>query len=192
MTMAEFTNWLNTFINSIGILGPIVACILIMIESIMPILPLCLFIIILFLTFGNLIGFLLSWLFTIIGCIFAFSIVRNKFQSIFDRKVRANKKINSLMNKVDKWSLQQIVIILAIPFTPAFAVNIAAGLSNIDRKKYFSALVISKAFMVYFWGYLGVSFVECLTNPKALIKVVLMVFCAYIISFIVNKKFKLN
>ena len=42
-----------------------------------------------------------------------------------------------------------LVVIIAIPFTPAFLVNIAAGLSNIPIKKYIFALLIGKPFMIY-------------------------------------------
>lgn len=188
----HMTEWITEFINSIGVWGPIVACILILAESMLPILPLCVFIVILFLSYGNLIGLIISWLFTVIGCIFAFLIVRKGFKNWFTKKVRKIKKINDLMKTVDKWTFQQLVVILAIPFTPAFAVNIAAGLSNINLKKYIGALLIGKLFMVYFWGYVGISFVECLSNPIAIVKIVVMVFAAYIISRVINKKFNLD
>ena len=96
------------------------------------------------------------------------------------------------MKKIDNFKLQQLVVILAIPFTPAFAVNIAAGLSDMSLKKYLSALLIGKIFMVYFWGFVGLNLAECLTNPIALVKVAVLVLIAYIASTLVNKKFDLK
>lgn len=186
------TEIITDFINNIGSFGPVIACILIVLESMIPILPLCVFIVINFLAFGNIIGLLISWIFTVIGCVISFWLVRNGFQGIFNKKIRKNEKINSLMKKIDKWKLKDIVVIIAIPFTPAFAINIAAGLSNINFKKYLTALLLGKIFMVYFWGYVGVSFVECLANPMAIFKIVIMVLSAYFISNFVSKKFNLD
>ena len=39
------------------------------------------------------------------------------------------------MKKIDNFNLQQLVVILAIPFTPAFAVNIAGKINTILFKK---------------------------------------------------------
>ena len=81
-----------------------------------------------------------------------------------------------------------LVTIIAIPFTPAFMVNIAAGLAKLDTKKYLISLLIGKIFMVYFWGFVGVSLIESLKNPYILIKVAIMVLIAYLIA-IITKKF---
>lgn len=183
---------INNFINNIGDVGPIVGCILIVLESILPILPLCVFIVINFLAFGSLVGLLISWLFTIIGCMMAFYLVRSKLQGWFNRKVRKNAKVNSLMNKVDKWKFASLVIVIAIPFTPASAINVAAGLSTMNEKKYFMALAIGKIFMVYFWGFVGLGFIESLSNPRAFIKIIIMVLIAYLLSKIISKKFNIE
>lgn len=186
------TEIIEEVINSIGSFGPVLACILIVLESIIPALPLCVFIVINFMTFGNIFGLLISWAFTVLGCIIAFFLVRKGFQNWFNKKVRKNKSVNKIMKKIDTFKLQQLVVIIAIPFTPAFAVNIAAGLSDMSLKKYLSALLIGKLFMVYFWGFIGLSLNECLTNPIAIVKVVVLVLVAYSASTLVNKKFGLK
>lgn len=186
------TEIIEEVINSIGSFGPVLACILIVLESIIPALPLCVFIVINFMTFGNIFGLLISWVFTVLGCIIAFFLVRKGFQNWFNKKVRKNKSVNKIMKKIDTFKLQQLVVIIAIPFTPAFAVNIAAGLSDMSLKKYLSALLIGKLFMVYFWGFIGLSLNECLTNPIAIVKIVVLVLVAYLASTLVNKKFGLK
>lgn len=183
---------INNFINNIGSVGPVIGCILIVLESIFPILPLCVFIVINFLAFGSLVGLLISWLFTIIGCMLSFYLVRSKIQGWFNKKVRKNTKVNSLMNKIDKWKFGNLVIVLAIPFTPASIINVAAGLSKMNQKKYFVALAIGKIFMVYFWGFVGLGLIESLTNPNALIKIIIMVLIAYLLSKLVSKKFDIE
>ena len=59
-------------------------------------------------------------------------------------------------------------------------------------KKFLPAIVLGKTFMVFFWGYIGTSLLESIKNPLILIKVLAMLLTAYIVSKIVNKKFKLD
>ena len=82
--MDNYNEVIINFLHSIGALGPIFACLLILIESILPFLPLAVFIGINFLSFGHLLGFLISWVFTIIGCIMSFMIFRKGFNEKFD------------------------------------------------------------------------------------------------------------
>ena len=93
---------------------------------------------------------------------------------------------------VDKLKLEQLTSIIAVPFTPAFMVNIAAGLSQMDFKKFLIALSIGKIFLVLFWGFVGTSLIQSLTHPIALLKVIILVLLAFIISKIISKKFKLD
>ncbi len=103
-----------------------------------------------------------------------------------------NVKIKKFMKYVDNMSLSGLAVLVAIPFTPASAVNVAAGLSNMPRKKFITAIMIGKLTMVYFWGYIGTTLIECLTHPVYLTKVLLLLLGALIVSKIVNKCLKLD
>lgn len=186
------TDLVLDFINNIGSYGPIMACLFILIESIVPALPLCVFIVINFLSFGNFVGLMISWVFTVIGCVIAFAISRKFLRKVFTQKLRKYETINKLMKVIDKWKFKDLVLIVAIPFTPAFVINIAASLSKMELKKFLLAMIIGKFFMVYFWGYVGVSFIECLSNPLALIKVVVIVLGAYFASSVISKKMNID
>lgn len=183
---------IDTILNSLGMYGVVLGCFLIVVESILPILPLFVFITLNFMTFGMFLGFIISWIFTILGCLLSFFIFRKKIKNWFDKKINNKKKITKIMNTINKIKFEQLTIIIAIPFTPAFLVNIAAGLSKISFKKFLIALLIGKIFLVFFWGFVGTSLIQSLTNPYALIKVIILVLTAYIISKIVNKKFNLD
>lgn len=183
---------INTFLLNIGIYGPILGCLCILMESIFPILPLFVFITINFLVFGNIVGFIISWIFTVLGCLMSFFLFRKKIKNWFENKTKDSKKLKKIMNVVNKVKLEQLTAIIAVPFTPAFLVNIAAGLSKMSLKKFLIALCIGKIFLVLFWGFVGTSLVQSLTHPVALIKVVVLVFLAFVVSKIINKKFALD
>lgn len=181
-----------SLINYMGIYGPLLGCFLICIESIVPMLPLSVFITINFISFGNVFGFLISWFFTILGCSLSFFLFRHFIRDWFIKKTKNASKIRKLIRIIEKTKFQNIVLFLAIPFTPAFLVNIAAALSNISYKKFFYAILISKVFLVYFWGYVGTTLLESFTHPESLVKVILLSIAAYVLSLLVNKKLKLD
>ena len=194
--MNEILLAINSFIDmiiaSLGVYGPILGCILIIVESVVPILPLCVFITMNFIAFGNIIGFIVSWIFTLIGCNLSFWLCHKFLRNVFERKLRKYNKVEKFMKFMEHVRLEQLALIVAIPFTPAFAVNIAAGISKMEYKKYFWAMFIGKLFMVYFWGYIGLTFMECLKNPIYFVKIGIIMLIAYLISYVINKKFKLD
>ena len=107
-------------------------------------------------------------------------------------KIKENPKLKKLVEIVENISFNNLVILIAIPFTPAFLVNIAAGICKIDTKKYLLALILGKISLVYFWGYIGVSLIESIKNPMILIRVCVVVLIMYLISLIFSKKLNLK
>ena len=185
-------NFFNQLLTILGNYGPVLCCLVIILESMLPVLPLSFFITINFIIFGNIGGLIVSWIFTVIGCMLSFALFRTGFKNWFNKNARSKKQIESIMKYIDKIPTPQLVLLLAIPFTPAFAVNIAAGLSKISRKKYFWALVQGKIFLVYFWGTIGTGLIDSITNPYVIIKIVVLVTMAYLVSSFVNKKYHIE
>lgn len=173
------------------VIGIIIGMLVIILESMIPILPLAVFIAVNMLVFGNIIGFIISWIATIIGCILAFTICRKKLSNKFYLKIRKDGKIDNLMKKISKIKFTNLVIIIALPFTPAFAVNIASGLGKISYKKFITAIIIGKMTIVYFWGFIGTTFLESITDINVLIELGFIILIAYILSKIIMKKFNI-
>lgn len=195
MNILEFIyNLFMNMINSAGIFAPILSSLLILIESIVPVLPLSLFITINAVYLGSLTGFIISYVFTILGCYLSFKLCNNYLKKYYDRVLnkKEHKRIKKFMNGVNKLSLEKLTIVIAIPFTPAFLVNIACGLANVDEKKFAVSLFIGKIFLVLFWQFIGTSLIESIKNPLILIKVIIMLIGAFIISKIINKKYRLE
>lgn len=188
----EVNGILSEFLNNVGILAPFFSTILIVLEGILAFLPLFVFITINILTMGPVIGVLVSWIFTIIGSFLAFYLCRKGFSEMFQKKTKNRKRISKIMNVINNLKFKQLVLVIAIPFAPSFFINLGAGLSKIAIRKYLYALIIGKAIVVIFWGFLGYNLVECLTNPQALIRVLLLVIGAYVVAQFVNKKFDLD
>lgn len=185
--------FIDTTLQGLGVWGPIVGCFFILIESMVPILPLFVFITLNFLAFGPVFGFIISWIFTCIGCFISFLLFRCKVQTWLFKRIKKEGLISEkTINMITNLKFEQLTTIIAIPFTPAFLVNIAAGLSKMSYKKYLGALLIGKIFLVYFWGFVGVSLLESIKNPIYLVRVGILLILAYVLSKIVSKKFKIE
>ena len=169
--------------------GILFGMLLIMIESFIPALPLSVFITLNTHTFGLLPGILMSWVSTCIGCYISYLIFyyvsNNIIYKYLSKKTR--NKIDKAVDKFQNISLANLTVIITLPFTPAFLINILAGVSGMSKKKYIVALLIGKIFMVSFWGYIGKSFVESMTDISAIIVMSIMIIIAYALSKLIGK-----
>lgn len=190
--MESLYNLIMNIINSISVYGIIVTSLLIIFESIIPPLPLCVFITLLFINYGNFYGFLLSWILTVIGCIMSFFIFRKLLKNKTDKYLMKYKKLNKYMNLISNINFSNLVLIISIPFTPAFLVNVVSGISNVSFKKFIFAIIIGKISLVLFWGLIGTSLIESIKNPSILVFIILLVTIFYIFSKMVNKKLKID
>ena len=190
--MDAIYDFIINLITTTGSLGMMLDCLLIISESIIPALPLGLFITVLCVNYGYVIGFLISWIFTIIGCMISYYLFQTIFKGIVDRKLRKYEFANKLLTMIDKMTFSNLVLLISLPITPAFLVNIVAGVSNMKVNKFLPALMIGKISLVAFWGYVGTSLIEGLKNPMILIKVGIIIIIMFIISKIINKKLNLD
>ena len=61
-----------------------------------------------------------------------------------------------------------------------------------DFKKFFLHILISKFVIVYFWAYIGSTFVKSVTDIFVIIRLSLLLIFAFILSKIVMKKQKID
>ena len=182
----EYFNEIINFIENSGLIGVLVGALIIVFESIIPVIPLMVFITINFLAFGKFFGFLISWIFTIVGCVISYYIFKKGLNKKFDVLTENKETINKYKRVFKNISLGNLTLLIALPFTPAFFVNIASGLVNMDFKKFIIATIIGKISLVYYCGFVGTSLLESFTNPSVLIKIVVTNY----IPFIIGKKSK--
>lgn len=188
--LAEVSTFIEQLIMDLGVFAPLLACVCIIVESMLPVLPLCTFITVNFIAFGNALGFVISWIFTLIGCFLAYYLVKKGYRSWQNTRMRNASILDAYIAKFNKITIPSLTLLVAVPFTPAFIVNIAAGLANVPVKKFLPSVIIGKIFMVYFWGFIGKGIVESFQSPMILIRVAIMLVIAYGLSLIVKKFIK--
>ena len=174
--------------------GIVIGFLLVMLESFIPILPLSVFVAFNVKAYGFIVGCLISWLATCVGsyiCYLFFSFLEEKFTEKFlNRKLVS--KIHKAIKKFKKIKFTELVLILTLPFTPSFLINILSGLTKMRQEKFIFALLIGKSFAIIFWGYIGKSLLDSLTDIKSLIYIAVTLLLAYIISKIISKKMNIE
>lgn len=185
-------NVITTITEIMKSVGPLAGFFLIILESIIPVLPLAAFIALNNIAFGSFWGFVISWVATIIGCLISFYAFRLGFSKVLYKNIKNEGKVHRFMDYVSKISLPKLTILVALPFTPAFVINIASGLSKMNTKYYLISLFIGKLSIVYFWGYIGTSFFESIKKPSILFGIAVLLLLTYVISRLIQKYLKMN
>lgn len=180
----------NVIVDFLIHLGPLGGVLLIVLESVYPVLPLCVFISLNISAYGVFLGILISYVGTICGCLLSYFAFR-KFGSLF-KKTNQKEKVIKMKEKMSNITISALAVMVAMPFTPAFLVNISAGLSNMKLKKFLIAILVGKIPMVLFWSFIGKSLTECLTDYKVIIKIVVMLVITYVVSKLINKFTKME
>ena len=184
----------DTITNYLINCGPVLGFFLIIIESFIPPLPLGVFVALNCNAFGLILGILISWTATIIGCILSY-LLFNKISTKIIYKLsnkKTKERIERGKERIQKISFSGLVLIIALPFSPAFLINIIAGVSSISKRKFTAALLIGKISTIGFWGIIGKSFIESMTDINAIIYIAIALLIAYIISKIVSKKMNIE
>lgn len=163
-------------------LGPLIGILLPFIEAFLPFLPLVVIVVANASSYGLWLGFLLSWIGTVLGSYAVFLIVR-RFGKHPRLKVFIEKeKVQKLIKWVDMRGLSPLFILLCFPFTPSVLVNIVAGLSNIKKKYYLFVIMAGKFVMIASMSALGYDLKALLTDPVKLIFAGIGIFLLWIIG----------
>ena len=190
-TLSELIEYCTNLITAGGYLA---GFILILLEAFIPILPLGAFVALNVNAFGFFQGIVLSWLATTIGSYLMYITCYHISNKVL-YKVLKQTTIQKLTEKTShfyKIKLTHLVLLITVPFAPSCFINLLAGVSNISKEKYAIALIVGKALMITFWAYIGKSFIESITNIRALALILFILLLAYLITKYISKKFKID
>ncbi|MFI3307314.1 MAG: VTT domain-containing protein [Mycoplasmatota bacterium] len=169
----------------------LVCFLIINLESIFPMIPLSAFITVNIIIFGNFTGFILSYIATLIGCSLAFFLIRKGIKIPIFKKIENTYFFKNSQKIISNMDFSSLVLISSLPFTPAFLINIACGISNMSYKKFISALILGKLSMVYFWAFIGTTLIQSITDIRIVFLIILFMTLTFILSKIINKKFNI-
>ena len=188
--MEIFDN-MDAIMESIGLFAPLFACFIMFIDAIFPILPYALIIPFLIHYFGLVFGLIMAWVLVCFGCYVSFKFSRKHFKIIIDNKFmkRYEKTVKKWTKIINDVPFEHLVMLLAVPFTPAFLMNIVAGVSGMKNRKFIVAIMVGKVFLIAFWGYVALSLMDSVNNPTNVLFVIILVGFAFVVSKVVRKRF---
>ena len=189
---SNFNTILNNYLESTGLWGGFLCCLLIIVEPLLPFLPMFIFVTINLLVFGYILGFIISYVCSVLGCLLFYIVVNKLFYNKAYKFYKDKAKVGALMKRYKNMKLETLTTIISMPFTPSFLINLFAALSKMPLKKYITAEIIAKIFITIFWGFIGCNLIKCFENPRYLIVIFIMLLVGYIISRIINKKYELE
>lgn len=163
-------------------LGPLIGVFLPFIEAFLPFLPLVVIVVANASSYGLWLGFLLSWIGTVLGSYFVFLLARRFGRHPRLHKFIAKPKVQKLIKWVDMRGISPLFILLCFPFTPSVLVNIVAGLSNLKKKYYLIVVMAGKFIMIASMSLLGYDLRALLTDPLKLILAGVGIFLLWIIG----------
>ncbi|RKJ30011.1 TVP38/TMEM64 family protein [Butyricicoccus sp. 1XD8-22] len=169
-------------------LGPLIGILLPFLEALLPFLPLVVIVVANASSYGLWIGFLLSWIGTVLGSYVVFLIVRKFGKHPKLKRFIQKENVQKLIKWVDMRGLSPLFILLCFPFTPSVLVNIVAGLSHIKKKYYFIVLLAGKFVMILSMSVLGYDVSSLIKNPLKLVLVVMAVILLWVISKVVERR----
>lgn len=186
-----FVDFCTKFISDGGLLF---GFILVLLESFIPVLPLGVFVALNVNAFGGVLGLSLSWIATCLGCFISYMLFSFLSERFLDKILpkKTLKQVSKALDKFNDISFSNLVLVISLPFTPAFLVNIICGIARVKKRKFLFAIFIGKIFMITFWGYIGKSLLESVTDINTIIVVSLMLLVAYFVSKVVSKKVDLE
>lgn len=169
-------------------LGPFIGLLLPFIESFLPFLPLFIFVFANAGAYGLWYGFLLSWAGTVIGSYVVFLLIRKYGRNRFLQFLTKKKRVQQLIQWVDRNGFGPLFLLICFPFTPSALVNLVAGLSHMKKTYYLVTLMAGKLVMIFTISFIGYDIKALLTNPIRTAIVAVIIFLLWIVGKAFEKR----
>ena len=163
-------------------LGPLIGILLPFVEAFLPFLPLVVIVVANASSYGLWIGFLLSWIGTVLGSYLVFLLARKFGRHPRLQRFIGKEKMQKLIKWVDMRGISPLFILLCFPFTPSVIVNIVAGLSNLKKKYYLVVVMAGKFIMIASMSVLGYDLKALITDPVKLVLAGVGIFLLWIVG----------
>ncbi|MDM5153788.1 TVP38/TMEM64 family protein [Bacillus sp. DX1.1] len=183
---------MDQIVESYRAFGPLLGIGLPMVEALIPALPLILFVMANAVAFGLWLGFLYSWIGSVVGALIVFSVIRRFGRSRFFSFVNKHPKVRSAMGWIERKGFAPIFVLFCFPFTPSALINVVAGLSRISRRQFVLALALGKLVMIFVLSYIGYDLTSFFHKPVKTIIVIGVIFILWYVGKKIEVKLELH
>lgn len=184
LTQLQF--WLDLK-EQLADIGPLLPFLLAFLESFFPVLPLFVIVVFNVTVYGNMIGFLTSYIGNITGSIVVFLFFRIYIRPSVEKYADRHPRIQRSLLWVSKQRPSVIFYLSAMPFTPSSLLNMFFGCSQFSKRSYMAAIAGGKFFMIAMMAFFGYSVLEVSENPVFIVISIIGLIVVYIVSKWANK-----
>ncbi|MGJ9381604.1 TVP38/TMEM64 family protein [Salipaludibacillus sp. CF4.18] len=123
---------------------------LMMIQNIITLFPILLLIMLHFMSFGMIQGFLFSFIGTTLGTILCFWLARSMGEKWVNRFwAKKEKKFSKILHLISSYGVLMIVLLRSIPIMPSNLISISAAVSPMEMKPYLISTVVGNISMIW-------------------------------------------
>lgn len=134
------------FYDQIGVFAAIA---LPYIETLFPFLPLFLMLAFNILKFGLVIGYILTYIGTVLGTLSIFFFMRYVSSKRFKEEKKHSSKVSKYYHWVEETHPLTHIVVLMVPLSPTFWINYSMGLTKIPFKTFIFITLVSRAFLLF-------------------------------------------
>jgi uncharacterized membrane protein YdjX (TVP38/TMEM64 family) len=165
LEQGNFDDYIYEMLDKYESLGPLPGILLPLIESLLPFLPLVVFVFANAAAYGLFLGFLYSWIGASVGSILVFLIVRKLGDKRLFKVLRKNKQVKKVTTWLERHGFGPLFLLICFPFSPSAVINVVAGLSKVSTQQFILAVILGKSVMIFSIAYIGSSVFEFAKNP---------------------------
>jgi|LGOV01.1.fsa_nt_gb uncharacterized membrane protein YdjX (TVP38/TMEM64 family) len=147
-TVTDFIEFIEKVRDIYTSFGMVAAVGLPLFETLVPVLPLFLMLAFNILSYGIFVGYLFTYIGTSIGTIIIFFIMRYLSSNKLGEKRKNLPKVQAYMNWIENTHPILHIIVLMIPFSPAYLINYSMGLSKMKFSTFLIITLVSRAIML--------------------------------------------
>ncbi len=159
---------LANYLQGLGWYGVFISFMLIMVQTYFPFIPFVVLAGANTIVFGYWHGFLLSYLFAVLGAIISFYFNRYFFREWAEKRITKYQGVEVWEQKISEKGFIYILLARLIPILPSGVVNLLAALTKISGISFMMATVIGKFPMVWLESTLGYDLINFHKEHKSL------------------------
>ncbi|OPA76102.1 hypothetical protein BVG16_17955 [Paenibacillus selenitireducens] len=183
---------IEALLEKYSALGPLPGILLPFLEAFLPFLPLFIIAAGNASAYGLGLGFLYSWIGSVLGALILFLLARRFGGRLNDYLSRKYPKAEHFFHWVEQRGFTPLFILYCFPFTPSFFINIASGMSRVPLGIFLSAIMLGKGVMIFLMSFVGHDWQGFASQPWRIIALVVGLIILWLGGKRVEKRFQIN
>jgi len=185
-------NQIEELLDKYSALGPLPGILLPFVEAFLPFLPLFIIVAGNASAYGLGLGFLYSWIGSVLGALFIFLLARRYGGRFNDYLSRKYPRAEHFFNWVERRGFTPLFILYCFPFTPSFFINVASGMSRVPLGIFSASVALGKAVMIFMISFVGHDWQGFIAQPWRILALVVGLAVLWFGGKHIEKRFQIH